>query len=150
MPRAKNNQATANNLSGHLASDDYDIISAWLIKPSNYSSCFVKQEEKLGLHHTSKQMKDCFKTYISRYVKAKKESLSKEAKLKKARNKATQKLAKFTTLWKFTEAFTTSGEEGEDLGLSIQAPLLDSAPAVGLSQIPASVQRKESFPPLLN
>ncbi|KAI8461618.1 hypothetical protein BY996DRAFT_6556254 [Phakopsora pachyrhizi] len=97
--RSVTNQATAHNSSGHLTNDDYTIICAWLSKTSNYSSCFGKpssttigqppaskenrfnlmvnelnKKTKLGLHLTSKQMKDCFKTYRSRYGKAKKES----------------------------------------------------------------------------
>ncbi|KAI8461059.1 hypothetical protein BY996DRAFT_8683451 [Phakopsora pachyrhizi] len=101
MPRAKSSRATVNNSSGHLTNDDYAIICAWLSKPSNYSSCFGKpgsttvgrppaskengfnlmvnelnKKTKFGLHLTSKQMKDRFKTYRSRYGKAKKESSS--------------------------------------------------------------------------
>ncbi|KAI8454575.1 hypothetical protein BY996DRAFT_8478186 [Phakopsora pachyrhizi] len=99
MPRAKSSRATVNNSLGHLTNDDYAIICAWLSKPSNYSSCFGKpgsttvgqppaskengfnhmvnelnKKTKSGLHLTSKQMKDQFKTYQSRYGKAKKES----------------------------------------------------------------------------
>ncbi|CAH7690594.1 hypothetical protein PPACK8108_LOCUS25989 [Phakopsora pachyrhizi] len=101
MPRAKSSQATVSNSSGHLTNDDYAIICAWLSKPSNYSSCFGKpgsttigqppaskengfnlmvnelnKKTKSGLHLTSKQMKDQFKTYQSQYGKAKKESSS--------------------------------------------------------------------------
>ncbi|CAH7683466.1 hypothetical protein PPACK8108_LOCUS16998 [Phakopsora pachyrhizi] len=100
-PRAKSSQATVNNSTGHLTNDDYAIICAWLSKPSNYSSCFGKpgsttvgqppaskengfnlmvnklnKKTKSGLHFTSKQMKDRFKTYQSQYGKAKKESSS--------------------------------------------------------------------------
>ncbi|CAH7669241.1 hypothetical protein PPACK8108_LOCUS3827 [Phakopsora pachyrhizi] len=101
MPRAKSSQATVNNSLGHLTNDDHAIICAWLSKPSKYSSCFGKpgsttvgqppaskengfnlmvnelnKKTKSGLHLTSKQMKEQFKTYQSQYGKAKKESSS--------------------------------------------------------------------------
>ncbi|CAH7689234.1 hypothetical protein PPACK8108_LOCUS24261 [Phakopsora pachyrhizi] len=94
-------QTTVNNSSGRLTNDYYAIISAWLSNPSNYSFCFGKpgsttvgqlpaskengfnlmldelnKKTKSGLHLTSKQMKDRFKTYQSQYGKAKKESSS--------------------------------------------------------------------------
>ncbi|KAI8442826.1 hypothetical protein BY996DRAFT_6573393 [Phakopsora pachyrhizi] len=93
--------STVNNSSGHLTNDDYSIICTWLSKALNYSSCFgkpgsttigqppaskengfnlmvneLKKKTKSGLHLTSKQMKDQFKTYQSQYGKAKKESSS--------------------------------------------------------------------------
>ncbi|CAH7677063.1 hypothetical protein BY996DRAFT_6497228 [Phakopsora pachyrhizi] len=96
--KTKTNQATAHNSSGHLPNDDYAIICTCLSKHSNYSSCFSKpgsttigqpsaskenrfnlmvnelnKKTKLGLHLTSKQMKDSLKAYRSRYGKAKKE-----------------------------------------------------------------------------
>ncbi|CAH7688299.1 hypothetical protein PPACK8108_LOCUS23244 [Phakopsora pachyrhizi] len=89
MPRAKTNLATGNNLLFHLTNIDYAIICAWLSKPSNYSSCFgkhgstnigqppaskengfnlmvneLKKKTKLGLHLTSKQMKEAAPTPV--------------------------------------------------------------------------------------
>ncbi|CAH7671396.1 hypothetical protein BY996DRAFT_6611128 [Phakopsora pachyrhizi] len=89
------------NPSGHLTTDDYSIICWWLSKPSNFSACFgqagkttigrppaskengyarmaaeVNQKSKSGLNISSKQMKERFKTYKAKYVKAKKLSAS--------------------------------------------------------------------------
>ncbi|CAH7675574.1 hypothetical protein PPACK8108_LOCUS10597 [Phakopsora pachyrhizi] len=89
------------NPSGHLTTDDYSIICWWLSKPSNFSACFgqagkttigrppaskengyalmaaeVNQKSKSGLNISSKQMKEPFKTYKAKYVKAKKLSAS--------------------------------------------------------------------------
>ncbi|KAI8453513.1 hypothetical protein BY996DRAFT_6527756 [Phakopsora pachyrhizi] len=69
--------------------EDYSIICMWLSKPSNFSACFgrppaskengyalmaaeVNQKSKSGLNISSKQMKERFKTYKAKYVKAKK------------------------------------------------------------------------------
>ncbi|KAI8448514.1 hypothetical protein BY996DRAFT_6580623 [Phakopsora pachyrhizi] len=77
------------NTSGHLTTEDYSIICMWLSKPSNFSACFgrppaskengyalmaaeVNRKSKSGLNISSKQMKEWFKTYKAKYVKAKK------------------------------------------------------------------------------
>ncbi|CAH7689937.1 hypothetical protein PPACK8108_LOCUS25122 [Phakopsora pachyrhizi] len=85
------------NTSGHLTTEDYSIICMWLSKPLNFSACFgqagkttvrrppaskengyalmaaeVNQKSKSGLNISSKQMKEWFKTYKAKYVKAKK------------------------------------------------------------------------------
>ncbi|CAH7674881.1 hypothetical protein PPACK8108_LOCUS9815 [Phakopsora pachyrhizi] len=77
------------NTSGHLTTEDYSIICMWLSKPSNFSACFgrppaskengyalmaaeVNRKSKSGLNISSKQMKERFKTYKAKYVKAKK------------------------------------------------------------------------------
>ncbi|KAI8454077.1 hypothetical protein BY996DRAFT_6570104 [Phakopsora pachyrhizi] len=84
MPRPQKNP------SGHLTTEDYSIICMWLSKPSNFSACFdlqlqrengyalmaaeVNRKSKSGLNISSKQMKERFKNYKAKYVKAKKMS----------------------------------------------------------------------------
>lgn len=76
------------NPSGHLTSENFTIICAWLNKPSNYAACFgepgsttmrrppaskengfkmmateLNKQNKSGLQLSSKQMKEMFKTY---------------------------------------------------------------------------------------
>ncbi|CAH7684164.1 hypothetical protein BY996DRAFT_6473426 [Phakopsora pachyrhizi] len=58
--------------SGHLTTEDYFIIFMLLSKPLNFTE--VNQKSKSGLNISSKQMKEWFKNYKAKYVKAKKMS----------------------------------------------------------------------------
>ncbi|KAI8447125.1 hypothetical protein BY996DRAFT_6515058 [Phakopsora pachyrhizi] len=75
--KTKSNQAIGNNSSGHLTSDDYAIICAWLSRPSNYSSCFGKPgSTTIGQPPASKENGFNLMAYQSSYGKAKKKSSS--------------------------------------------------------------------------
>ncbi|CAH7689092.1 hypothetical protein PPACK8108_LOCUS24159 [Phakopsora pachyrhizi] len=104
MAKQQRNQLVAKDKSnplGHLNTNDYSIICMCLSKPSNFGACFgkagkttigrppaskengyalmaaeVNQKSKNGLNISSKQMKEQFKTYKAKYVKAKKLSAS--------------------------------------------------------------------------